>query len=63
MALIDLYLNAYEVALGGVAMSEEMCPWVWALRFQKLGSTSHSLPAAYRSRCRTLSYVSSIMSA
>jgi hypothetical protein len=45
----------------GVALLEEVCHWGWALRFQILKPSPvwHSLPAAYRSRCTTLSFFSS----
>ena len=49
----------------GVALLEEVCHWEWALGFQMLkpGPVSLSLPAAFPSRCRTLTSFSSTMSA
>lgn len=43
---------------------EEACHWEWALKVQKLNQAQCcSLPAAYGSRCRALSYLFSTMSA
>jgi hypothetical protein len=61
MAHIDSYLNAYGVALGGVALLEGVCHWGWALRFQTRPSLSLSLPAACSSRCRLRNYLPSIL--
>jgi hypothetical protein len=37
---------------------EEMCHWEWDLRLQLLEPGPVSLPAAWWSRCRTVSYLS-----
>lgn len=50
--------------LGDVTL-EEACHWAWAMRSQmlKLGPMWQILPAAFRSRCVTLSYLPSAVSA
>lgn len=52
-------------ALEGVVLLEESVTGGWVLVFQKLkpGSKALSLPAAYGSRCRTLSSFSNTISA
>lgn len=52
MRMVHIYWIAWSIVmelfrekLGGMALLKEVCPWAWALRFQKyiLGSDSLSL--------------------
>lgn len=58
-------IRRYVLPEVGVALLEEVRHWRRVLWFQMLkqGSTSLFLPISYGSRCRTLNYLASTMSA